>query len=215
MIRLVVFTAALGVTDRLQPPAVIDPNVRYVCFSDTPCTVKPYQWVPVPPADDPKFESRRIKILADHPALDGDVTVWHDASYRLLTDLRWAAQAVKRADHAAMRHPRRLRIEQEAVAVARYGYLKIDQALAYVAEYRAAGYQDDGVITSGLMVRRTSPTAQAFNRLWWREVERWRGRDQPSHGFAIWRAGLTSHILPGSVKANTYAAFRVPLAVPA
>ena len=89
MTPIVVFTAQIGDrTDDVRRPLVIDPDARYVCFSDRPCTVAPYEWIPVPTTGEPRLSSRRIKILADHPVFDGAAfTLWHDASYRLQRDL--------------------------------------------------------------------------------------------------------------------------------
>ena len=207
--KIVVFTARCGETDELRPPAVIDPRARYLCFSDTPCMIAPYEWIPLPIADNPRLASRRIKVLADHPLLDeADATLWHDASYRLRRRVDWATRRLERYDLVAMRHPKRCRIEDEAAMVARYGYLPIEEANAIVARYRAAGYTDEVMTSNGLLARRVSPRMRAFNQAWWAEVQRWQGRDQLSLGYAAYRAGVRIGYLKGKIRRNPFARWR-------
>lgn len=218
--NIVVFTARCGETDTLLTPAVVDPRARYLCFSDTPCTVAPYEWIPLPPASNPRLESRRIKVLADHPLLEqADATLWHDASYRLRRGVDWVARRLARNELVAMRHPKRCRIEDEAAMVARYGYLPLEEANAIVARYRAAGYTDEVMTSNGLLARRVSPRMRAFNRTWWAEVQRWQGRDQVSLGYAAYRMGIRIGVLKGKIRQNPFARWREdqeePQAVPA
>lgn len=204
----VVFTAALGQTDTVRAPLAVDPDVRYLCFSERPA-VAPYEWIPTEATDRPQMAARRIKIIADHPVLQAaDVTLWHDASYMLTRTLRWLGKGLVNSDLLALRHPRRSRIEDEAVAIARYGYLTSEEAQSHVARYRAEGFTENVVTTSGLLGRRVSPLVAAFNKVWWTEVEQWNGRDQGSIDFAAWRTGLRVRHMPGTVRHNKCAAWR-------
>lgn len=217
--KAVVFTAALGATDILQPPAVVEPSVRYLCFTDRPCPA-PYERVDTPTTSDPKFAARRVKVLADHPLLaEADATLWHDASYRLLGQPSDLLRRLNHFDAIGLRHPRRKNIEAEAVAIARWGYVTPAEGAAIVAGYRASGFHKSGVLTcTGLLARRVSPAMQRFNRIWWSEVERWRGRDQGSVDYAAWRAEILVGYVKGTIKDNPFAAWRVPAeaeAVPA
>jgi hypothetical protein len=211
-----VFTACLGPdSPMVRSPEERDPKAIYLCFSDRPIDVPPYEWVPVLPSDTPRLDSRRIKILADHPRLlASDVTLWHDASYRLLTVPRWAAYVLRRtpADVVAMRHPRRQRIEEEAAAIARWGYLTLEEALAHVARYRRMGFEGTAGLTSnGLLARRVSVKNTECNRLWWAEAQLWGGRDQACFDFCAWATEVRVSYVPGSVRQNRYAAFREPI----
>lgn len=207
--RLIVYTAAIGETDAVRVPAVIDPSVRYLCFSDKPCP-EPYEWIRVPTTDDGTPASRRVKVLAEHPELDGaEATFWHDASFRLTSDLQWVKSAMDTADVVALRHPRRNTIEAEGVAIARYGYVTTAEAASLTAGYRSDGYSDSGLTFGGLIGRRQSVTVRGFNRFWWAEVMRWRFRDQASLGYAAWRASAGISYVPGTPRQNPYAEWRV------
>lgn len=215
--NMIAYTARFGETDELRPPLMIDARVRYLCFSDTPCTVEPYEWIRMPRAANTRLAARRIKVLADHPLLTAArVTLWHDASYELQISPRAIVQIVPaEADIFSLHHPRRFRIEQEAAAIARYGYLPIDTADAYVAGYRAEGFAADVLTASGLLGRRHSARTTAFNEHWWAEVVRWNGRDQASVDYAAWKSGATLYHLPGAIRRNPYANWRPSESVPA
>ncbi len=211
---LVVFTAVIGETEPLQAPRVVEPSVRYLCFTDRPAHVPaPYEAIAVAAAGSARTQSRRIKILAEHPTLQAaDATLWHDASYQLWRDPRWVCRRVRRGeDLVALKHHRRC-LEDEAVLIARYGYVALDQAQATVARYRAAGFDRLGMTAGGLLGRRVTPAVQRFNAAWWAESQTaWGGRDQASLDFCAWRAGVTVGYVQGRIKANRYAGWRIPI----
>lgn len=213
--KLIAYTARFGETDALRAPTVVDPRVRYLCFSDSPCTVEPYEWIRMPRQADPRMAARRVKVLADHPLLtSARATVWHDAAYQLTNSPRVLLQgSPAAASVVALHHPRRFRIEQEAIAIARYGYLPLETAESYVADYRAEGFTADVLTATGLLARRRSPQVTAFNEAWWAEVQRWHGRDQASADYAAWKTGAVVHHVVGTIKNNPFATWRE--AVPA
>jgi len=212
---LVVFTAVIGETEPLRAPRVVAPWVRYLCFSDRPCTVEPYEWIPVPATTAARQASRRIKILAEHPILRAaSATLWHDASYQLWRDPSWAARRLLRDDLVALKHGR-VSLEAEAVLIARYGYVTEDEATSTVARYRTEGFDRGGLTSGGLLGRRTTSTVQAFNRLWWEESQRvWGGRDQGSLDYCAWKAGVSIGYVQGRIKENRYAGWRIPVVRP-
>jgi hypothetical protein len=207
--RLLVFTVRMGTTtDVVRPPLVVDPKVRYLCFSDT-AVAPPYEWIPIDPSATPMLAARRIKILSDHPALTGaDATCYHDASYQLTDTLAWARRWIRAADVLALNHPNRTQIEQEALAIARYGYLTPAAAQAHVSRYRAAGFVHNELSCTGLVVRRRSPAVAIFNRWWWAEAQQWGGRDQGSFNYALWATGMRLWPLPGTIRENAFARWR-------
>lgn len=206
---LIVYTAALGETDAVQAPEVVHPGVRYLCFSDRPCPA-PYEWIHAEPTDHPALASRVFKVRADHPRLLGaSMTLWHDAAYRLIGTLDWVTQVLQRAELAGMAHHRHTRIEDEAIAIADRGFIRVRRAWKIVCQYRAAGFAGETAVTmGGLLARRVCPKVQQFSALWWREVERWQGRDQASLDYAAWRAGISVAHLSGWLRQNPYAAWR-------
>jgi hypothetical protein len=205
---VIVFTCVLGDTDPLRSCRAT-PGVRYLCFADREMNVPPYQIIRYEAGPlGPRLASRKLKILADHPALAAaDVTLWHDAAYQLhCNPLTLATGALLEHDVVAMRHPHRNRIEDEAAVIARLGYMPRETLTAQIASYRAAGFTDQRAITStGFCFRRRTPAVLAWQTLWWAEVARWGYRDQMSVDYALWRTGVTINYIPGHYRDNPHA----------
>ena len=207
---MTVYTAILGKTDQLKAPAIINSAVRYVCFTDQPLQpVAPYELVMIPPCDGTaRMLSRRIKILSDHPALGNpQVSLWHDAAFRLLVDPVQMLKYIQRgAEMVALQHPHRDRIEDEATAVAGWGWMPADVLQRQVAEYRTAGFAQQSRITStGICLRRLNDRVRAFNECWWAEVARWGWRDQMCVDYALWKQDVRVEYMQGHYRVNPYA----------
>jgi hypothetical protein len=208
---LTVFTAIVGETDVLKPPTFVHPGVRYVVLSDRQLAVPPYVCIRLTAqelAAGPRLVSRRLKILADHPGLGSpEVTLWHDAAFRMDCDpvavSAWAlADGV---DMLAFAHPHRTQIEDEAEAIAKWGWVPRETLLEQVRTYRAEGFRQTMITSTGFCIRRMSELVKAFNALWWGEVAKWGWRDQMSVDYAIWKAGIRLRYIPGHYRDNPHA----------
>lgn len=205
---LIVYTAALGDTDQVRAPVDVSRDVRYVCFSDRPCPA-PYEWVRVDPSADPRMLSRTFKVRADHPELQGaTMTLWHDAAYRLTDPLDWVPKMLQQGDLVGLAHHRHRRLEDEAIAIAARGFVGVIRAWKLACQYRERGFVDNSVTMGGLLARRICPKVQAFNTIWWREVQRWNGRDQACLDYAAWEAGIKIAYLAGWLRNNPFAVWR-------
>jgi len=205
--RLTVFTCVIGATDPLRRPRIHNRSVRYVCFSDVQQSVPPYTTILIPKADNHKLQSREIKILANHPALgDCDATLWHDAAFRLDCDpLKVASFLLDDTNMVALRHPHRDTIEEEAEAINKWGWIPMETMQAQIASYRADGFKQQHITSTGLCFRRRTPALDAFNLFWWAQVQQWGWRDQMSVDYALWKTGVRPHYIPGHYRDNTYA----------
>lgn len=204
---LTVFTCVIGRTDQLKRPSVVNPNVRYVCFSDTAQRVPPYEVVRVEASSDPRLLSRELKILANHPGLGSPTaTLWHDAAFRLECDPQAIAVALlSDSNMVALKHPHRDQIEDEAVAIDKWGYVPMPTMQAQIASYRAEGFTQSHITSTGLCFRRTTEHLAAFNAFWWQQVQQWGWRDQMSVDYAMWKTGVTATYMDGHYRRNPYA----------
>lgn len=208
--KLTVVTAIVGTTDALKRPTVVNPRVRYVCLSDRPQAIRPYKCILVgdPHGLGAPLLSRQLKILIDHPALDApDVVLWHDAAFRLDYDPvrlidEWLSPDV---NMLAFQHPHRTQIEDEARAIAKWGWLPLETMQRQIAQYRGEGFRQAMITSTGFCLRRLTPKIRAFNAFWWDEVRRWGWRDQLSVDYAIWRCGIRLRYIPGHYRDNPYA----------
>lgn len=210
-----VFTCAIGATDVLRPPSVINRQCRYLAFSDRPSVPHPYRLIPVPtPATlaETQLLARQIKIQANRPELGtSSVLLWHDASFRLDCDPATVVTTYLQAyDVLAFAHPHRHSIEEEAEVIAAFGYSPKETLDAQLQRYRADGFGGPGrLTTTGFCVRRMTDRVRAFNALWWSEVERWSWRDQMSVDYAIWKTGVKFGYLPGHYRDNRFVKFHL------
>lgn len=210
--KVTAFTCLVGDTpDELRAPTVVNPAVRYVVLADRDVQVGPYECVRV---DDEqalggRLLSRQVKILADHPALgEPDVTLWHDAAFRLDCDpLALAERSLETSPMLALRHPHRDQIEDEAHAIARHGYAPLDRLLAQAAAYRREGFKQQAITSTGLCLRRHTEQVRTFNSIWWSEVAAWCWRDQMSVDYSLWKAGLRPTYIEGHYRRTPFATF--------
>lgn len=206
-----VFTCVVGDTpDELRVPLVISPDVRYVCLSDRRSSSPPYTHVRVhvPPDLGAPLFARKLKILADHPALGTpDVLLWHDAAFQLQCHpVEVARTHLRDVDLLAFAHPDRTTIEAEGMVIAQLGYAPLATMTAQAATYRAEGFPPQTAITStGFSLRRRTPEVQTFNACWWEELARWTYRDQMSVDYAIWKTGVRVAYIPGHYRENPFA----------
>lgn len=202
-----VFTTIFGTTDPLRS-CVPRPGVRYLVFADRALAVPPYECIRVEVgALGPALASRRLKILADHAALaDSPITLWHDAAFQLRCDpVAIAAQWLDGRDVVAFRHPHRDRIADEAIEIARLGYMPARVLEQQVATYARAGFTQSAITSTGFCLRRRTLLVEAWQRRWWAEVTRWGWRDQMSVDYALWWTGLEVGYIPGHYRDNPYA----------
>jgi len=201
-----VFTAVLGDTDPLRRPLIVVPDVRYVCFSDRAVHVPPYETIRIVPAEGPRLTSRRLKILADHPALESpEFSLWHDAAFTLTSNPRGLVTLMDGADLLALQHPHRSTIAEEAEAIATLGYVDRTLLDRQVAAYTALGFTQRAITSTGLCLRRHTMPIANFNRIWWAEVRKWHWRDQMSVDFARWLTATKVRYLTGHYRDNPYA----------
>lgn len=205
---ITVFTAVLGETDPLRAPIRVQPGVRYLVFTNRRTRVPPYRAIDIP-ADvlGPRLTSRQLKILANHPELDGArVTLWHDAAYQLDCDVpALARRELAESDLVAFRHPWRNQIADEAEAIAALGYMPRATLAAQVAAYQAEGFTQTAITSTGFCLRRHTSAVEAFQACWWGEVSRWGWRDQMSVDYALWKTGVAVRYIPGHYRDNPYA----------
>lgn len=189
------------------------PGTRFVCYTDR--DVVGWDLRPAPSARTPRHAARRAKmaLLDDFP--DEQWSIWVDASFDLLADPRqiMLAAALTGCDVAAMRHPDRDRIRDEAREIVRLGLASKDRVERQIEAYRLAGFDTDehpqaALTSTGLLVRRHTPAARAFTQRWREEIERHTLRDQLSVDYAAWRSGVTIGYLPGNYRANPFVRYQ-------
>jgi hypothetical protein len=204
---LVVYTARLGARgdDLKAPPAI--PGVRFIAFSEEPVA----GWETRAPAfltGNPRVTARAHKCLAHRLFPDAEYTLWMDAQYQPLCDLRAYVQQATDAgayDFCTYKHANRVCLYQEVRACAALGKDSPDVLLAQGRRYNAEGYPYfNGLCETGIVVRRNTPSVQSLNELWWNEISRGSCRDQISLPYVLWKLRRGYKQLPGQAMLRPY-----------
>jgi len=204
MLSVTVVTATIGDrTDRLRAPTWVAPDVRYLCVSDRPVALPPWEWLPCDPPSDPTWAAREWKVrLLER--VETDVSLWLDAAFRLDVNPRTFLPALTDVDALMFPHPDRQSITEEAGALRAAGY--------DAPGPQAAAYAQDGLpaapplASTGFLLRRHTPGVAAFGAYWWRELQAWgHPRDQMSVNYAAWKTALRWAWLEGHYRQNAYA----------
>lgn len=193
--RIVAFTAITGNYDTLRLPRTLDPEIDYVCFSDTPRSDLGLFDIRALPFhhDDPVRAARFVKT---HPHLlfpDHDIAIWMDASIVIASDARPLIARLMAAGEpvGGIPHPRRHDVYGEAYHCARCRKDDLVVIAAQAARYLAAGVPQELAVsdTSFMIWNLRHAAAGEVLDTWWSEIESGSRRDQISFNYALWRRG--------------------------
>jgi hypothetical protein len=204
----VVYTVLVNGYDALKRPAVIEPGIDYLLFTDRAglaAVEPPWQPVVIPQADrNPRVMSRRCKLLPHRYLERYEHSLWIDATLEtvrplgpLFDDL--AATGI----FGLFRHPERDCVYDEAEAVRTLGYespIIIDLQMAC---YRALGYPPrNGLWGCNVIYRRhRDARLRPVMEDWWRQLELFSQRDQLSANYVFWKHGIEPFEMPAERRA--------------
>jgi hypothetical protein len=194
---ITVYTVLLNDYDVLRPPAVVEPGVEYVCFSDEFYDVPPWRIVPAPRVFGTAKDSRIPKILS-HLFIESEFSIYHDASLRMLVEPSQLVYGdLKDADLALYRHPCRTNVCDEMECCKREGIGYSAEMETQVERYKAFGV--DGLYAGGFQIRRNTYATQRFNEIWWREYHNGCRRDQIALPWAIYESDVSRNVIDADI----------------
>lgn len=174
-----IYTAILGQYDTLKRPAVITPGWRYICFTDQDIRSDVWQIRRIDKTDNPQFLARFIKIMF-HLHVADEESIWLDASFQVNCNLdQWWNKHFK-PDITCVRHPIRDDVYEEALVCTQNGRNGVEGALKQVASYRGIIPEHNGLIQSGLLMRRRTELTMNLCEEWFDELRQHSMRDQIS-----------------------------------
>jgi hypothetical protein len=199
-----------GNYDRLRAPLKQGDNepgysVRHVCLTDELLPQDVPGWEYVLPErhyeGDNRRESRRCIALSHEYFPDADVTIMHGGSIQLhvpaLIALGWLEDDM---DMAALRHPDRDCVYDEAKAVVETGKDSAETVWPQIQAYKAEGYPaHNGLAACTIIIRRNTARVRQFNAFWWQQTRRHSVRDQLSFNYSCWKLGMDYGIIPGNL----------------
>lgn len=197
---IVVYTAILGAWDNLRPPEVIEPGVRYVCYSDTPRDPVP-GWEIQPaytPFDNHARNSRLPKCLP-HLHFDAEYSIYHDANFsiRQLPSVI-IDRNLRNADIAMYEHPCRKHVGEESEVLLKEGIGDPREVSAATTLWKHHG-APLGLWAGGFIVRRHTAAVREFNETWWQLFRDGCTRDQMSLPLARHICSIPIHTIRGNI----------------
>lgn len=195
--KLTVYTAIFDDYDTLKDPQEANPEVNYICFSDTPKSSDIWNVRIVNPDYSYRKENRRYKVLA-HKFLNCEYSFYVDGSVELKSDISpYIETWVGENDIAMALHPGRDCLYDEA-AVCRCRKLDSPKTIAkQIQRYREEGYPEHNALTGNTFIlRRHTPKIAELNELWWHEIDNYSIRDQLSFNYVVWKLGVEYSLFP-------------------
>jgi hypothetical protein len=202
--NITVFTAIFGNYERVRQPRVVNPDVRYVLFTDRQVK-RPGVWEVriVPRKGCAARSARHYKILPHLYLPDADVTVWHGGWLQLIADPLKAVGFLFKNDIAMEPHIERGCIYEEAAACIRLKKVNPKNAKRQMRAYASEGFPTNYGLTSAfLIVRRNTAQVSIMSELWWKQIEKFTNRDQLSLMYCLWKCGMGYDKIPPGPSRN-------------
>ncbi len=175
----VIYTAIFGNYDDLKEPGIVSDGWKYICYTDQPFTSSVWEVVhtPVPAGIDPQRYARWFKIMH---WIDWEYSMWVDAAFHINVDLNdWWARTFE-LPFSCAKHPLRTCVYREIASCIANNRGMADELLRQQEAYKKEGVPDhnDRIITSGVLMRKNTPTCIQLCEKWWNEVAAHSVRDQ-------------------------------------
>lgn len=216
--RIVVYTAVFGGYEGLIPQPRFD-GVDYICFTDSPVRSKCWDVrVVESDLDDPTRNARKYKLLPHKFLPDYRISVWIDANYLVVGDIRKLVDSkLKDAniavfDHAQTRSDPRNCVYEEYRSIVdmgkKTGNYKDDPDVmsGQIERYRKEGYPPNNglIFTAALLRRHHEPDVIRTMERWWQEISLGSRRDQLSLNYAVWKENLNYSTIEGDLRNNPW-----------
>lgn len=134
---------------------------------------------------------------------EDEVLIWLDSNISIHCDLKkFTKKHLKTADMVLMEHGRDCIYEEAVACIDR----KKDNPLiisSQMGRYRLQNYPaHNGMVGTGIMIRRNNHKVRKLMELWWSEVEKGSHRDQLSFNFVLWKYQQRCQDDLGEIKIN-------------
>jgi len=205
---IIVYSVNTGGYDDLKTPTIIDPNVRYILFTDNKY-FKSNLWEIyhvdfLSHLKDSRRIARYVKINSHLVLPEHEYSVWIDHCYLPKTDN--FSKLIKENPHNKVlcyTHDQRKCIYEESIKVLQdkldYPNLVNEQ----MERYRRDNFpKNQGLFDTGFTIRKNSDKVKLFNETWWNEIVKGSARDQLSQVYSAWKTN--TNIMGFKIGLNIY-----------
>lgn len=206
----VVYTAIEGGCDNLREPEFIGDNITYVCFTDNrniKSDVWDIRYVETPKDKNYALDVRKYKVLPQDYFEGHSLTIWVDASFRIMGNLNDYAKKYNRGSGMlCFPHPERKCIYQECGELITISKEEPAILIKQASDYLNDGYPaDNGLYAGGVLVRDIRDEClNKCMRDWWEEINRQSLRDQQSLPYVLWKNKYDVDLCDLDINNNIY-----------
>lgn len=211
--KIVIYSVNTGSYDQFMDPPIIDPNVRYILFTDN----KYYRsniWEVnhvdfIDQSLDTRKKARFVKLNPHKILPKHDISIWVDSCYK--TKFSNTENFLKEISFndgiMCFKHNERNCIYDEAKVVVKdkLDYAKIVEQ--QMNRYKSEGFPKNyGLFDSGFTIRSNNDSVNKFNERWWLELNTNSSRDQLSQVYSSWVTNIKINPINvlGSIYENKY-----------
>lgn len=212
--KKVIYTCITGNYDTLSEPKFSSKDWDFVCYTDTPESIKSNVWqVRTIPDSLTKLskqkKQRYIKINAHEFFPDYDISIYVDANVELLKNPDTFISTLK-ADIALPKHPTRNCIYKEVEACLKVKKDTPENMYPQIERYKEEGFPEDyGLTQNNIIIRRhNKKDCIKLMTSWWKEVEKGSYRDQLSFYYSLWKTGVKIDVLDKTLCDGPYFKWR-------
>lgn len=184
------FTAIFGPYDDLKQPFFKNEHWRYICYTDqdfNPPKDNVWEIRKVPVMDCGPIKTARWYKINFHKHIETEFSLWIDATFCINIDLnRWWRRF--KDPFTTVNHPFDDCIFTDIISCMRGRKGDPGVLARQYAYYEDLGIpKHNGLISSGILMRKKDPRVIDLCETWWQQVEKWSSRDQVAFGYAQWK----------------------------
>jgi hypothetical protein len=221
IMKIVVYSVNIGGYDEFKEPTIVDPNIRYILFTDNK-NYKSKIWEVnhtdfLPKNLDNRKKARYIKTNPHIVLPEHDISLWVDHCFKPkfnnAINLIELLLFTENKNIMIFKHSFRSCLYDEAKKIIKEKLDLPEIVNNQILKYRKEGFPSNiGLFETGFIVRRNNDKVNKFNELWWEEIKRGSGRDQLSNMYAAWKTSLKiDRILYGkSCYENPFLTSKIP-----
>lgn len=196
--KMVVYTAIANNYDSLKLPEVLEPEFDYVVYTNMALPdTGVWQVRPMPVEfEDPTRSCRYVKTHPHKLLAEYELAVWMDSNIMIMDSIYPDVAVFLRTTElvAAIPHPHRANIYQEAEACRELSKDCDTLMVEQVNYYRQQGFKHDDLIESNFMMfKLKNHRVRNFLDAWWEQIERFSRRDQLSLNYTLTKHQISWH----------------------
>jgi len=185
---MTIYTVIIGNYDDLKEPFIITPGWKYVCFTDQDFKSNVWEIRKVECIKKlGNIKTARYYKIMGPSLIEDEFTIFVDGTFFINCNLNeWAKQC--KHDFTTIRHPFDRCLYKDADSCINSGKGKEEDIKRQLIDYRIYGVpHDNGLISSGILMRKRTPDVLKTCELWWEHVYEYSSRDQIAFGFVNWK----------------------------